>query len=67
MNIDDFTLDDFIATKVDGGTMYRAKEYACGCVIFDNMPGKDDADTLLAEIKATIRRATINARKGAAS
>ena len=67
MNIDDFTLDDFYATKVDGGTMYAAKEYACGCLIFDDMPGMEDPAILLAEIKASIKRSIDNARRGAAS
>lgn len=52
------TLDDFIATPLDGATAYQHKEYACGCVIFDNFPGANDPEALLEEIKESIVRAT---------
>jgi hypothetical protein len=61
--IDSATLDDFTVEKSESGTLYKHKEFMCGAVIFDDMPGRDDPEILLKEIKAAIIRGFEAAKK----
>jgi len=63
-HINDMKLEDFIATKENGGISYRHKELACGAWLDDEKFANASDDEILLEIQNAIHRSMLSARKG---